>query len=187
MSRVNIEIRDGALGADVTTLLRSLRQIDPDLRREVPDRIKNTPGAQGLLADVRSRQPNQPTTGWHVGPSRKTSPGRLNWSPGRIRQQITLQFRSSRPRGAPADSWPVLRIASKNAAQNVFELADNGEFTDTTQGYYLGRYLRLYYGKGGSRTIWPAIEQWAGRIEDEIEDIFQDYANRVNRAAKRAA
>jgi hypothetical protein len=81
----------------------------------------------------------------------------------------------------------VLRIASKNAAQNVFELADNGDSTKTTSGYYLGQDLKLYYGKGASRTIWPAIEQWAGRIEDEIEDIFQDYANRVNRAARKAA
>lgn len=187
MSRIGIGIDEGVLSGDVTRLLRDLRRIDPDLRREVPDRIKNTPGAQGLLADVRSRQPNQPTRGWHVGPSRKTSPGRLNWSPGRIRQQISLQFRSSRPRGAPADSWPVLRVASKNAAQNVFELADGGDSTKTTSGRRLGANLRSNYGRGASRTIWPAIELWAGRIEDEIEDIFQDYANRVNRAAKRAA
>ena len=187
MSRVGIRIDEGVLSADVGRLLRDLRRIDPDLRREVPDRIKNTPAAQGLLADVRSRQTSQPTRGWNVGPSRKTSPGRLNWSPGRIRQQITLNFRGSRPRGAPVDSWPVLRIQSKNAAQNVFELADDGEYTDTVQGAALGRKLRAQYGKGGSRTIWPAVEQWASRIEDEIEDIFQDYADRVNRAARRAA
>ena len=185
MSRVGLQIDEGVLSGDVTALLRDLRRIDPDLRREVPDRIKNTAAAQGLLADVRARQPAQPTRGWNVGPSRKTSPGRLNWSPGRIRQQITLNFRGSRPRGAPVTSWPVLRIQSKNAAQNVFELADDGKYTDTVQGGALGRKLRAQYGRGGSRTIWPAVEEWAGRIEREIEDIFEEYAKTVNR--RRAA
>ena len=186
MSRVGIQIDDGVLSADVGRLRRDLRRIDPDLRREVPDRIKNTPAAQGLLADVRGRQPAQPTRGWHVGPSRKTSPGRLNWSPGRIRQQITLNFRGSRPRGAPVTSWPVLRIQSKNPAQNVFELAGaKGDYKKPrVRGAALARSLNRY-GPGGSRTIWPAVEQWASRIEDEIEDIFQDYADRVNRAAGR--
>lgn len=188
MSRVRIEIDEGQLTYDVGLLLRDLRRIDPDLRREVPDRIKNTPSAQGLLADVRSRQPQKPTTGWHVGPSRKTSPGRLNWSPGRIRQQITLNFRGSRPRGAPVNSWPVLRIQSKNAAQNIFELAGaKGDYKKPVyRGQALGQYLKLYYGKGGSRTIWPAIEDWASRIEDEIEEIFQDYADTVNRRRRAA-
>ena len=187
MSRVGIQIDEGVLSADVGRLLRNLRRIDPDLRREVPDRIKNTPAAQGLLADVRNRQPQKPTTGWHVGPSRKTSPGRLNWSPGRIRQQITLNFRGSRPRGAPVDSWPVLRIQSKNPAQNVFELAGaKGDYKKPkARGQALGRNLTARYGRGGSRTIWPAIEDWAARIEDEIEDIFQEYADTVNRAAKK--
>jgi len=186
MSRVGLQIDEGVLSGDVTALLRDLRRIDPDLRREVPDRIKNTAAAQGLLADVRARQPAQPTTGWNVGPSRKTSPGRLNWSPGRIRQQITLNFRGSRPRGAPVTSWPVLRIQSKNAAQNVFELAGaKGDYKDPrARGAALARSLNRY-GRGGSRTIWPAVEEWAGRIEREIEDIFEEYAKTVNR--RRAA
>ena len=189
MSKLTLKVEDGTLNADVRLLLRDLRQIDPDLRREVPDRIKNTPAAQGLLADIRSRQPSKPTRGWNVGPSVKGRPvglGKWNWSPNRIRQQITLQFRGSPPRGAPADSWPVLRIRSQNPAQNLFELADDGKFTDTAQGTALGQRLRRY-GPGGSRTIWPAIELWARRIEDEIEDIFQDYADRVNRARRKAA
>jgi len=186
MSRVGLQIDEGVLSGDVTALLRDLRRIDPDLRREVPDRIKNTAAAQGLLADVRARQPAQPTRGWHVGPSRKTSPGRLNWSPGRIRQQITLNFRGSRPRGAPVTSWPVLRIQSKNAAQNVFELAGaKGDYKDPrARGAALARSLNRY-GPGASRTIWPAVEEWAGRIEREIEDIFEEYAKTVNR--RRAA
>jgi len=187
MSRLRVEIDDGALNVDVGLLLRDLRRIDPDLRREVPDRIKGTASAQGLLADVRARQPIQPTTGWNIGPSRKTSPGRLNWSIGRIRQQITLGFRGTRPRGAPVNSWPVLRVQSRNAAQNVFELAGaKGDYKKPIyRGQALGQYLKLYYGKGGSRTIWPAVERWAGRIEDDIEEIFQDYADRLNR--RRAA
>jgi len=82
----------------------------------------------------------------------------------------------------------VLRIQSKNPAQNVFELAGaKGDYKDPrARGAALARSLNRY-GPGGSRTIWPAVEQWASRIEDEIEDIFQDYADRVNRAAKRAA
>ena len=189
MSKFTLKVDDGTLNADVRLLLRGLRQIDPDLRREVPDRIKGTPGVQGLLQDVRMRQPDRPTRGWHVGPSVRSRPvgqGKWNWSPTRIRQQITIQFRGSRPRGAPADSWPVLRVRSQNVAQNLFELADRGEYTDTAQGKALGARLSRY-GPGAARTIWPAVERWARQIEDEIEEIFQEYADKVNRAARKAA
>lgn len=186
MSKLKVEIDDGQLNFDVGVFLRDLRRIDPDLRREVPDKIKNTAGAQGLLADVKARQPLQPTTGWHVGPSRKTGPGRLNWSTGKIRQQITLQFRGTRPRGAPVGSWPVLRVRSANAAQNIFELAGaRGDYKPPkARGQALAQYLKLYHGKPASRTVWPAVERWARSIEDEIEDIFDDYAKTVNRRQK---
>ena len=170
MSRVGLQIDEGVLSGDVTALLRDLRRIDPDLRREVPDRIKNTAAAQGLLADVRARQPAQPTRGWNVGPSRKTSPGRLNWSPGRIRQQITLNFRGSRPRGAPVTSWPVLRIQSKNAAQNVFELAGARQPGSTFNRNIMARHgqpKRLLYRALQPRE--PIIEAQVRATIDRLE------------------
>ncbi|MGA1213636.1 MAG: hypothetical protein ACO3ZZ_07880, partial [Solirubrobacterales bacterium] len=60
-----------------------------------------------------------------------------------------------------------------------------GDYKDPrARGAALARSLNRY-GRGGSRTIWPAVEEWAGRIEREIEDIFEEYAKTVNR--RRAA
>lgn len=170
MARIRI---DGEIDG-VAETLRALRRIDPDLRREVPDQIKNTAGATALVNTIRQRQPNTaPLSGW-------ARYKRRPWQPGRIRNGIRLQFRGSRPRGAPAGSWPVLRVRSTNAAQNLFELAGRKSSGRTPSGQAMIRNLESRYGRA-SRTIWPEVEKAAGDIENEIETIFRDYAKTVTR------
>jgi len=178
MARLKI---DGEVNG-VPETLRALRRIDPDLRREVPDQIKNAEEVRGLVQAIRNKQPSgPPVSGWARWKSTRYGATKaIRWQPGNIRRQINVQFRGTRPRGAPAGSWPVLRIRSTHGAQAAFEMMGRESEGKTDSGEILIRAVRARYGHA-SRTIWPTVEQYANRVERAIETSFRDYAKTANK------
>ena len=178
MARLKI---DGEVNG-VPETLRALRRIDPDLRREVPDRIKNAAEIREMVQTIRNLQPTSPpVSGWaRWKTTRYGATTAIRWQPGNIRRQINVQFRGTRPRGAPAGSWPVLRIRSTHGAQSAFEMMGRKNKGRTASGKKLIEAVEKRYGDA-SRTIWPTVERYANRVERAIELSFREYAKTANR------
>jgi hypothetical protein len=152
---------------NVPATLRALNKIDPDLRKKVPAEIKSY--AQPIVADAKAALPSSaPMSGWNRG--------RFKYSASKARSGIRLQFKGTRPRNAPADAWPVLRVKSTNAAAAVFDIAGRKSTGKTTSGSRMIRQLNSTGGRA-SRTIWPAVEKHVKEVEHGIEEIFKKYAD----------
>jgi hypothetical protein len=156
---------------NVPATLRVLKKIDPDLRKKVPAEIKGA--AQPMVNAIKANLPSSPPmSGWQRG--------RFRYSAAKARSGVRLKFRGSRPRNAPADSWPVLRVQSTNAAAVVLDIAGRRSSGKTSAGARMIRQLDSGFGRA-SRTVWPAVEKHAKDIEDGIEDIFKKYAETISK------
>lgn len=156
---------------NVPATLRMLKKIDPDLRKKVPEQIKSY--AQPLLNDAKASLPTTaPLSGWNRS--------RFRWRAGTVRNGVKLQFKGTRPRNSPANSWAVLRLRSTTAPGAVYDIAGRKSSGRTQTGQIMIRELNSRHGRA-SRSIWPAVEKHADEIEKGIEKIFDDYAQIINK------
>lgn len=169
---------------NVDTTLRQLRQIDPELRRRVPNEIKSY--AQPMLAEIKAGMPKEMTSGW----SRK---GRTGWRYSSARYKTTLQFRGRPPRAGtfttangrtftvkPGDVWPILRVRSRHLALIVASTARKGH---TESGKALVAQLNRRHK--ADRFIWPIVEKHTDDIERGIRDSFRRYEKIINKQLER--
>lgn len=164
-SRVSVTIEN------VPQTLRTLKKIDPDLRKRVPEQIKSY--AQPLVNEAKKALPTAPPlSGW--------SKGRFRWRPGTVRNGVRLQFKGTRPRNSPANSWPVLRLRQTSAAGSAYDMAGRKSSGRTRSGQTMIREINARHGRA-SRSIWPAVEKHADEVENGIERIFEQYAKIVSR------
>ncbi len=166
---VDVELRN------VGSVLRALKQIDPDLRRRVPDEIKSP--AQPMLVEIRAKMPATLMSGFTTGSKR--------YRPGRARQRTTLRFRGTRPRSAPGDSWPLLRVVTTDPALSITGNARRAQAgidrAGRPYGTRRGSAMIAQLPGGPERWLWPTVERWAPRLEDDIQDIIDGYARIVSR------
>lgn len=156
---------------NVPATLRTLRKIDPELRKRVPEEIKSY--AKPLVDTAKAALPTSaPLSGWTAG--------RFRWRAGTVRNGVKLQFKGSRPKNAPAGSWPVLRLRQTNAAGAVFDIAGRRSSGRTRSGQIMIRELEARHGRA-SRSIWPSVEKHADEIEKGIARIFEGYTQIINR------
>lgn len=157
---------------NIPQTLATLRRIDPDLRKRVPNEIKAY--AQPMLAEIRAGMPARLTDDW-------TRKGRLGYRPSSARYKTTLQFRGAKPKNAPADSWPILRVRSKHLAMII---ASTARKSHTVSGMWMIRKLNQDYGRA-DRFIWPVVEKHTKNIERGIRDSFRRYEKIINRELER--
>ena len=177
-------LKFGTKVKNVDTTLKALRQIDPELRRRVPNEIKSY--AQPMLAEIKAGMPNQMTSGW----SRK---GRTGYRHSSARFKTTLQFRGRPPRAGtfvtpngrkftvkPGDVWPILRVRSRHLALIIASTARKGHTGS-------GKALVAALNKEGKadRFIWPIVEKHTKDIERGIRESFRRYEKIVNRQLER--
>jgi hypothetical protein len=177
-------LKFGTKVKNVDTTLKALRQIDPELRRRVPNEIKSY--AQPMLAEIKAGMPKQMTSGW-------SSKGRTGYRYSSARFKTTLQFRGRPPRAGtfvtpngrkftvkPGDVWPILRVRSRHLALIIASTARKGH-TDS------GKALVAALNKEGKadRFIWPIVEKHTKDIERGIRESFRRYEKIVNRQLER--
>jgi hypothetical protein len=168
VSRLKI---DGEI-QNVSATLRALKQIDPELRKRVPDEIKSY--AQPMLAEIKAGLPTgPPIPGW----SKK---GRTGYRPSSARYKVQLQFRGSRPKNSPVDSWPVLRVRSRHLAAIIYDTAGRRSRGRTEQGRAMIAKLTKEHGRA-SRSVWPIVEKHVDDIERGIEESFANYAKIISK------
>jgi hypothetical protein len=177
-------LKFGTKVKNVDTTLKALRQVDPELRRRVPNEIKSY--AQPMLAEIKAGMPKQMTSGW----SRK---GRTGYRYSSARFKTTLQFRGRPPRAGtfvtpngrkftvkPGDVWPILRVRSRHLALIIASTARKGH-TDSGKALVAA----LNEQSKADRFIWPIVEKHTKDIERGIRDSFRRYEKIVNRQLER--
>jgi hypothetical protein len=157
---------------NVSATLRALKQIDPELRKRVPDEIKSY--AKPTLTEIKAGLPKgPPIPGW-------SKRGRTGYRPSSARYKVQLQFRGTRPRNSPVDSWPVLRIRVFHLAAMIADTAGRRSRGRTKQGRAMIAKLTKEHGPA-SRFVWPVVEKHVDDIERGIEESFANYAKIVSK------
>lgn len=153
-------------------MLRELKRLDPELRKEIPKRFKTA--AQFLVDDARSLVPDNPPSGWSSG-------GRLGFKPGVVRRSIRLKFRGTR--GRRKDTFSLLTLTTgKSAALSVMDMAGRKSSGSTRSGRAL--ISRLNRTRPASRIVWEAAERNADAIEQVVRKLTRDVAADIDRLTR---
>lgn len=169
---------------NVDQTLKALRQIDPELRKRVPNEIKSY--AQPMLVQIKAGMPKQIMSGWG-------RTGRTGYRYSSARFKTTIQFRGRPPRAGtfttrtgqtfvtrPGDAWPILRVRSKHLALMIATTARKGK-TESGRAFV----AKLDEVRRADRYIWPIVERHVDDIERGIRESFRRYEKIVNRELER--
>jgi hypothetical protein len=161
----------------VPATLRALKRVDPAARKRVPDRLKAAAGP--ILADARATIPaTPPTSGWSTG-------GRLGFDPSKVRRSIRLRVRATRGRRRTPGEYTVLAITSgPSPAAAIWDMAGRRSAGATPSGRAFVRALKRR--RRASRSLWPAVERNARRVEREIERVLDEIERETARAIRSA-
>lgn len=155
--------------------LRELKKVDPQLRRQIPDRFKTA--ATPVLTEARRLVPDRPTSGWGQG-------GRLGWKPSVVRRSISLRFRATRGRRRTPGDFTVLALSSgKSPALQIYDMAGRKGRTRSPQGEAL--VAALNQRARASRVMWEAVERKEPYIRDEIAAVTRDIEQLTTRRIER--
>lgn len=150
-------------------MLRELKRLDPELRKQIPKRFKTA--AQFLVDDARSLVPNEPASGWSPG-------GRLGFKPGNAKRSIRLKFRGTR--GRKKDTFSLLTLTTgKNAALSVLDMAGRKSAGRTRSGQALIR--KLNQTRRASRVVWESAERNRDAIDQVVRKLTNDVADAISR------
>ena len=160
----------GPAVTNIPQTLRLLKQIDPELRKRVPDEIKSY--AQPMLTEIKGNLPETMLSGW-------SNKGPTGYRPRSARYNTRLRFRGSRPRSAPHNAWPILRVESKHVALSIASMAGRKSAGRTDSGKAMIRALGRY--GGADRFIWPKVVQHQPNIERGIRYSLDNYERVINK------
>jgi hypothetical protein len=159
----------------VPQALRELKKVDPQLRKQIPDKFKNA--AAPVLAEARRLVPLQPLSGWK-------QTGRLGWRANRAKNSIRLRFRATRGRRRTPGDFTVLALTSgKDPALQVYDMAGRKSRSRTKSGQAMVAQLNTQ--SRPSRVMWEAVERKEPFIRDEIAAITQDVERLTSRKIER--
>lgn len=164
----------------VPEVLRILRRLEPDIRKEAPKRLKAA--AAPLLGEARGMvPPAPPMSGWSPG-------GRIGWKTSAIRRSIVIRFRGSAKR--PGD-FVLLKLYSKSPALSVYDFAEDarrkgrsGKRNNPRSSEAFVRNLNKGGGKP-SRVMWRAAERQLPAVQREVTSVLKDLERQAEQAMKR--
>ena len=160
---------------NIPQTLRLLKQVDPELRKRVPNEIKSY--AEPMLTEIRGNLPKKMLRGW-------SNKGRTGYRPGSARYKTRLRFRGSRTRSAPYNSWPILRVESKHLGLIIASMAGRRSKGKTESGKKMIEALEKHHGRA-DRFIWPYVVKHQPDIERGITASLQRYERIINGQLKR--
>ena len=142
----------------VAQMLRTLKEMDPELRKTTVRAIKAP--ARIIANDARSRVPAKPPmSGWRGG-ARKKFPTWNDPAKG-----IKVKFSSGMSQRKR--SWDLVRIVQTDGAGSVFDMAGKRGGDGTRQSEQFLANLRRH-GQP-SRTLWPAVEKHGTEVTAAIK------------------
>jgi hypothetical protein len=163
--------------ADLRTVLRELRQLDPNLRKELQKEMKT--GLAGVVEDLADGVPSKsPLSGFNV--RAKRAPYR--WVPVAGRVLTPMGKRAKKPGFYPVVSMSF-RSTRKGAGFEIMELAGSKGGGQTSQGsamiYALNQ--RFPIRKGLGRFVIPEAKDKEAEAVQVARQIIERYVALVNR------
>ena len=149
----------------VEQMLRDLRQIDPEARKQFGKDAKAT--ASPIISAAQARYPNQALSGMKY---RWTQDGRqlLPWDARKARRGITVKVDA----GKRTDG--VVTIIQKDPAASIYDIAGRGNSNR------LGDALTAFAGNP-SRVMWPSAEAHITDVQAEMTKALEQVAAEINR------
>jgi hypothetical protein len=134
----------------VRASLATLRKLDPDSRKAAVATLKAA--GQPMVQVARLNFPIQPPL------SGMGNSGRLQYSPGRVRQQVSISVGGRAPRGA--NRWPAVTLIQRNAGGAIYSMAGmsndiHSRATNAGQEQF-SSLLQRRYGDG-QRGMWKQV------------------------------
>lgn len=164
----------------VPEVLRTLRRLEPQIRKEAPKRLKAA--ASPLVGAARAEVPTgPPMSGWHKG-------GRIGWDSAAIRRTITIRFRGT---ARKPGEFTLLKLYSKSPALSVYDFAEKprrkgrgGKRNNPNSSEAFIRNVKQAGGKP-SRVMWRAAERQLPAVQREVTSVLKDLERQAEQAMKR--
>jgi hypothetical protein len=165
--------------ADLRTVLRELRQLDPNLRKQLQRDMKT--GLQPVVDKLAATVPKQsPLSGFATASSRGT---RYNWGAVRGSTVTPLGKRAKKPGFVPVVSMRFRSRGKTNAGFEIMELAGSKTQGQTPQGRAMISALnsRFPVRQGLGRFVIPEAKGEADAALRIAKGIVERYVALVNR------
>lgn len=156
---------------NIPEMIRLLRQIDPELRKEAAKRIRAI--GRTVAADAKAQIGDVPLSGWQ-------HQGRTGFIPSRVRQGISVKTKFTAKR--TQNEIPLMTLRQRSPAGEILDYAGRRSSGDTPQGAAMIRNLNARRGRP-SRYMWPTMERNIGRVTSELEAAAADMARTINERA----
>ena len=165
--------------ADLRNVLRELRQLDPNLRKQLQKDMKSdlSPVLNRLIKSV----PNEsPLSGFATRSSRGTA---FNWGAVRGNVLTPLGKRAKKPGFVPVVSMKIRSRGKTNAGFEIMELAGSKTQGKTPQGRAMISALnaRFPIRQGLGRFVIPEAKDEAPEVLRIAKGIIERYVALVNR------
>lgn len=149
----------------VKEMLRDLREIDPEARKQFAKDAKQI--ASPIIVEAQSRYPQQALSGMKY---RWTQNGRqlLPWDARKARRGVTVKVDAGRKKDG------VVTIIQKDPAAAIYDIAGRGNSNR------LGNALTAFAGNP-SRVMWPSAEAHITDVQAEMTKAIEQVAIEINR------
>jgi hypothetical protein len=151
-------------------MLRSLRAIDPELRKQLVRRIKEI--GKPVESAIKSAIPE-------IAPlSGMVNKGRLGWGVGKPAKSTTLSLKSS---GSKVSSvTPLLRVIVNSPATVMADMAGRRAEGNTPAGRQMIRQLNIRKRRA-SRFVYPAGDAAKPGVEEQIKATIEVAQREIER------
>ena len=146
----------------VKAALRTLRRLDPDMRKQFDKNAREV--VKPLMDDAKQRYTRVPLSGFNRR-WEEITPRTI----GRYRSGVTFKVNTSDKRGT------VFTVLQRNAAASVFDMAGRRSSNN------LSRSLEAAGWGTASRVMWPAAETKGDAAVHELMRLVDEVAATINR------
>lgn len=145
----------------IPEMIRTLKQIDPELRKEAAREVRSI--GKSVAADAKAQIFGVPLSGW-------AHKGRTGFEPASVRRGISARIKFTAKK--TQNEIPLMTLVQKDAAGQIFDMA--GRKNGSSQ------FVRSLPGSA-SRYMWPTVERNLPRVEAALLEAANKMAETINR------
>ena len=154
----------------VKEALKELKQLDPDLRKQINARAKDV--VKPATEAIKAQYPPQLLSGMRRAWQQR---GRalLPYDQAAARRGVTVKVNTSRK------STSVISIIQKNPAAAIVDMAGKAGGSNAQGARFIAA-LSAMFGQP-SRVMWPTYERNNDKVNDNMRDVVDDLMAAVNK------
>ena len=147
--------------------LRTLRRVDPELRKTTIKRMKVA--AKPMQAEAKKLFPSaSPLSGWGTW--------RGGYDGATVKRNVKVSFKGSKARNS--DTIPLLTLRQTSAAGVIFDIAGRKSSGNSPSGRAM--IARLDRFAPASRVMWPTAERHMPEVVRGVRSAIDDMSRQIN-------